>query len=59
MPMDLRITKHAKERMEKYGISESLVHDAMESIKGKKHDLENRLNRLREEVIYEDYEKPF
>ena len=30
MPMDLRITKHARERMEKYGISESLVHDAMD-----------------------------
>ena len=30
MPMDLRITKLAKKRMEKYGISESLVRDAMD-----------------------------
>ena len=32
---------------------------AIDGIEGKKHDLEEKLNRLRREVIYEDYEKPF
>ncbi len=33
--------------------------DASESIKHKKADLEDKLNRLQREVIYEDYQKPF
>ncbi len=33
--------------------------DAKESLKNRKYDLEEKLNSLRKEVIYEDYEKPF
>ncbi len=33
--------------------------DASESVRWRKSDLEEELNRLRKEVIYEDYQKPF
>jgi len=40
-------------------IDRGTYQDAAESIKHKKADLEESLNRMREKVIYEDYQKPF
>ncbi len=40
-------------------IDRSTYDDAVEKIEHKKHDLEEKLNKLRKEVIHENYEKPF
>ncbi len=40
-------------------ISDESFRDAKEGLKSRKYKLEEKLNKLREEVIHEDYEKPF
>ncbi len=40
-------------------IDRQTYNDASKSIRWRKSDLEEELNRLRKEVIYEDYQKPF
>lgn len=40
-------------------INRDTYNDAIKSIEHKKAELEEKVNRLRKEVIYEDYEKPF
>jgi len=40
-------------------ISDESYKSAKQNIEAEKHDLEEELNRLRQEVIYEDYQKPF
>ena len=40
-------------------IDRDTYNDAVQNIETEKADLEEKLNRLREEIIYEDYEKPF
>ncbi len=47
------------QKLADYEIDKNTYYDAVQSIEHKKADLEERLNKLRHEVIYEDYQKPF
>jgi len=47
------------ERLAKGEIDRNNFGDAMDGINFKKYDLENKLENLRKEIIYEDYQKPF
>lgn len=40
-------------------MDEETFRDARDDIEQRKGGLEERLNKLRREIIYEDYEKPF
>jgi len=40
-------------------ITEESFRDAKNGVENQKYELENKLGRLRKEVIYEDYQKPF
>lgn len=60
---DLEILDHRKSRLASKladgEISNTTFTDARQDIENEKYDLEERLERLRRKVIYEDYKKPF
>lgn len=47
------------ERLASGEISNENFADANKELKGQRYKLEEKLNELRQKVIYEDYEKPF
>ena len=56
--LDDRMDKLSK-RLAEGEIDNDSFKAAKESVDNKKYDLRNKLNKLRKEVIYEDYQKPF
>lgn len=56
--LDKRMDKLSK-RLADGEIDSEAFKSAKESVENKRYDLEEKLNKLREEVIHEDYEKPF